>query len=510
MATYVGTTANDRLVGGIENDILAGEAGSDTLNGGDGFDLAAYDFDPGAVDADLVRGTAFDGHGGTDTLISIEALNGSAYGDILAGDDNNNDFRGLGGNDFIQGRGGNDWMRGDAGNDTLNGGSGHDAVSYSSATSGIYGSLLTGRVQDGLGGVDTLIDIEEIRGSDYADTVLGGSNADGFDGYDGNDLFDGNEGNDDVWGGKGNDTLDGGEGFDRLSFYTADEAVNVKLPKGTAGDGFGSVDTFQNFEALTGTRYYDDRLQGDGRANYIEGWGGNDTILGLGGKDWLWGGDGDDLLNGGRGNDAFYASFGSDTLIGGKGTDELRIYYSEPGTEEAIGQVVIDLQAGEGYATGAPENGVTVLRSIENVTATFLNDIPTSTGLAREAQFDLKIIGTKGKNALTGGGGDDEILGGKGNDTLNGAAGDDLLTGGKGMDRFVFHDDWGSDTVTDFHNDLIEISGRGEAGTFKAFLKHAEEIDGDVVYDKGGDGENVIVLEDLSLSDLNRGDFLFV
>ena len=48
-------------------------------------------------------------------------------------------------------------------------------------------------------------------------------------------------------------------------------------------------------------------------------------------------------------------------------------------------------------------------------------------------------------------GGDDLLNGGTGQDTLVGGGGDDTMTGGNGRDTFVFTNDFGSDTITDFN-----------------------------------------------------------
>src|SRR5262249_59772008 len=56
---------------------------------------------------------------GTDTLVAIENLSGSAFNDTLTGDSNANVLMGLGGDDFLVGGGGNDTMAGGSGNDTF-------------------------------------------------------------------------------------------------------------------------------------------------------------------------------------------------------------------------------------------------------------------------------------------------------------------------------------------------------------------------------------------------------
>ncbi|WP_300075180.1 M10 family metallopeptidase C-terminal domain-containing protein, partial [uncultured Ruegeria sp.] len=50
--------------------------------------------------------------------------------------------------------------------------------------------------------------------------------------------------------------------------------------------------------------------------------------------------------------------------------------------------------------------------------------------------------------------------GGSGNDILTGGSGNDTLTGGSGSDTFVFKEDSGKDTITDFNvdEDFIDLS----------------------------------------------------
>src|SRR5918996_1511235 len=104
-------------------------------------------------------------------------------------------------------------INGTAGNDTYDGGTGTasffgldiDAVRYESATAGIVVDLRlsTGQVRsvggaDDAGiGIDTLLNIEEIYGSDFDDSMRA---ADGF------------AGNASLYGQGGNDALTGGSG----------------------------------------------------------------------------------------------------------------------------------------------------------------------------------------------------------------------------------------------------------------------------------------------------------
>ena len=202
---------------------------------------------------------------GSDRLVDIENLTGTAFGDVINGNDADNVFEGLGGDDELIGG---------AGDDTLIGGDGDDIL----------------------------------RGGTGSDTLLGG---------DGDDL---------ILGGSGNDIADGGEGIDTVSFADIGVGVEASLADGAATYSPTAdiivTDTLIDFENLTGSNF-NDVLSGDDDANTILGLDGNDVILGGGGADILEGGDGDDVLSGNRGADILRGGDGDDTLNGDNGRDEL-------------------------------------------------------------------------------------------------------------------------------------------------------------------------------------------
>ena len=123
-----GSAQADLLTGLGGDDWLSGGAGNDILNGGDGSDTVDYGNGNGSagVIVNLQTGVATDNWGATDTLVSIEELNGSTLNDTMLGDGNNNSLEGRSGNDVLNGAAGNDWVSGDDGNDTLSGGAGDD------------------------------------------------------------------------------------------------------------------------------------------------------------------------------------------------------------------------------------------------------------------------------------------------------------------------------------------------------------------------------------------------
>lgn len=257
----VGSALDDTLIGGNPangsgtTDGFEGYrplGGNDTINGGTGFDRVDYSTSPLAVVVTLgglSNGTASDGFGGTDTLINIEEVRGSAFNDTLTGSDS-------GIYESFEGR---------AGNDTIDGKGGTDRASYDTSPAAINVNLTTGIAQDGWVGTDTLLNIEEVRGSAFNDVIIG------------------NAGNNAIEGRNGDDTMDGGAGFDWLRYDSTSGNVVVNLASGTATGAAGN-DTFTNFEGIRGSAFADN-LTGDALSNGLRGNGGDDVIDGGAGID---------------------------------------------------------------------------------------------------------------------------------------------------------------------------------------------------------------------------------
>ncbi|WP_018716246.1 calcium-binding protein [Brachymonas chironomi] len=127
--TLFGGNGHDTLLGDTGNDLLEGGAGNDILDGGSGIDTANYSRTGAAVTVNLTKSTRQDTLGaGWDTLIQIENVTGSRYGDRLYGNSENNTLRGENGNDILSGGAGKDTLIGGYGNDFLNGGVGSDVL----------------------------------------------------------------------------------------------------------------------------------------------------------------------------------------------------------------------------------------------------------------------------------------------------------------------------------------------------------------------------------------------
>ncbi|MGA7487980.1 MAG: calcium-binding protein, partial [Xanthobacteraceae bacterium] len=112
----------DHLYGGGDDDWLQGGDDADYLHGGSGNDTAAYGNSDALVFVSLATGRGFNGDAEHDTLVDIENVSGSRFGDLLVGNDQDNKLFGLGGDDTLWGGRGADHLEGGMGNDTLDGG----------------------------------------------------------------------------------------------------------------------------------------------------------------------------------------------------------------------------------------------------------------------------------------------------------------------------------------------------------------------------------------------------
>ena len=140
-------------------------------------------------------------------LSGIENLVGSDHDDTLTGDDGGdhegvNVLRGLAGDDTLEGGGGNDILEGGAGADMLDGGEGTDSASYTNSEAPVIVDLSVDTAQaEGDAEGDTLVNIENLVGSAFDDTLTGN---------DAVNTLEGGEGADTLNGGEGADTLQGG------------------------------------------------------------------------------------------------------------------------------------------------------------------------------------------------------------------------------------------------------------------------------------------------------------
>jgi len=208
--TLTGNGSANVLSGLDGNDLLNGGAGADTIDGGNGTDTASYANAASAVTVTLTAtGGSSSGADGTDTLVSIENVVGSASNDTLTGNGFANVLDGGAGVDTIQGGGGDDVLIGGDGADNLDGGIGVNTADYSGSSAGVTVNLNSGRGSGGAAQGDSLANIQNITGSNFLDKLTGNGSA---------NLLSGGGGNDQITGGGGADTLYGGTGADSFLF----------------------------------------------------------------------------------------------------------------------------------------------------------------------------------------------------------------------------------------------------------------------------------------------------
>jgi Ca2+-binding RTX toxin-like protein len=285
--TLLGGAGADTMDGGGGNDVLNGGAGADQLIGGLGTNTATYIDSPAGVTVLLDIGTASGGDAQGDTLSGIQNVTGSTLDDLLKGD--------LGDN-VLDGNSGNDTLNGGFGADQLIGGSGIDTATYIDSGGAVTVNLASGATSGGHAQGDALLQIENLTGGPFGDTLIGNDGVNVLSGLDGDDVLMGAGGDDVLIGGRLADTLVGGDGIDTASYVNSSAAVQVSLATGNGTDGEATGDTLSTIENLTGSSN-NDTLQGDSAVNVLNGGAGDDVLKGGGGADQLIGGTGSDTAN---------------------------------------------------------------------------------------------------------------------------------------------------------------------------------------------------------------------
>lgn len=321
-----GWYGNDRLYGGGGTDQIRGGEGDDIIFGGNsggsdldgggsiyakGQDTISYERrSAGGVTVDLSTGDGVDDYAfavvvaatETDdavrskTVSSFENITGSNFGDTLTGDNGYNIITGLNGNDVINGLGGNDIFISGGGADIMHGGKGIDLIDYRGSGGNVIADLSAhkGFLNDAAG--DELFEIENIRGSDFADTLTG-------------DLFD-NEIDPGLSRFALSDMVHGGFGNDRLII----DYSRGDTGKGLVGGfdpGSASSGSFTRAEAATATPK--DGVVFDGIERL--------DITATSKDDAIFGGAGNDIISTGKGNDLVFTGVGVDRVFAGKGND---------------------------------------------------------------------------------------------------------------------------------------------------------------------------------------------
>lgn len=304
---------------------------------------------PGTEKDDQLYGTSgrdqILGFGGKDRLFGFggdDVIQGGAGDDRIEGNEGNDGLWGDAGRDELYGGAGNDTLHGGLGGDFFHGGAGIDTVSYADAPGYISLYLRTDgtgqgfgdpQYYPGMGARDSYVDIENVDGSAFDDSMIGseaanvlrgGGGNDQLLGEVGNDTLEGGTGRDQLYGGDGNDILDGGAGGDKMwggtgnDTYTIDnieDRVDEADDGGIPPDGIDTVKSSYSVSLSNTTIFKGDienlTLTGSGNLNG-SGNGLDNVVKGNTGANRLDGRAGDDTLAGG---------FGNDTLVGGDGND---------------------------------------------------------------------------------------------------------------------------------------------------------------------------------------------
>src|SRR5262249_21571787 len=324
----IGSRVSDTVTGNAPANVLAGGFRSRVLDRKGGIDTADYSSDhffrTGDTADQVVVRLGLNGASGTgaeftisnpflpprqvstDTLISIENVIGTSGNDTIVGNEQDN---------ILNGRGGNDNLDGGFGDDTLIGGAGIDTASFLSHDTTFILSREQNTISLGLNGADghatrtgfnflgqfqtesdVLRSIENVTGSNHAETINGNEQANVLDGRGGNEILD---------GGLGNDTIIGGPGIDTVSYVSHDgltplpgEVNGIQLGQ-NGGDGFFvraqvvsgttttvETDILRGIENVTGSNASEE-IVGNELDNILDGRGGNNEFRGLQGNDTL-------------------------------------------------------------------------------------------------------------------------------------------------------------------------------------------------------------------------------
>ena len=532
----VGTAADDVINALGGDDLITGAGGNDQIDGGAGADTAIFGKDSTSY-AVVAEGAGFlviDRETlEQDFVVNVETLrftDADLAPTMIAL--NRIDLPAGTTNDGRNGSPNGDYIVGNDGYNVINGQNGDDFI-----------------LAGGNGGAEPSVD--QIRGNNGNDTLVGGAGADLFRGGAGVDRFFGQGGN------------------DRISFFevTATQGVIADLETGIiSNDGFGNVETFSSIEGLGGSTRFADTFRGSAGNNLflgdtsdtIEGRGGDDrfqlsgsgggggTIDGGDGFDFMYAltpdrqedtnGDGiadnvaatqgvsidlalGQVLNDGFGNTATLISIEgigggnlSDTLLGDANDNRINLSNGNDIIDGRGGIDTLDaIQTASNLfvvtRTGATTYRITdttgVNATLDNVEfAQFSDGTFALSALAVPPGAGNDYVGgTEGDDTLDGLGGDDIVEGLGGNDTLFGGSGNDVVSGGAGTDVVEGGD--GDDTLNGgLGNDIVRggngndaISDSVGGGSNQLFGDAGDDVftlNGGFNFINGGTGNDVV------------------
>ncbi len=509
-----GGAGNDTLIGGAGTNTFTGGPGVDTITGGGGTNILTEQRDGDFKLTPLsLQITPFGGVAETDTTSSISEAH------LTGGDhDNTLDASAFNGTVTLDGAAGNDQLFGTTHNDTLIGGAGDDLLvgaagddTYPFDTDTTLGSDTI--VELAGGGTDTLdfssTDtfgvtltlgenifrsdgtllpfthtqvlnpnlsltlppelIENLKGTQSDDVLVGNALV---------NRIEGNFGNDAITGGLGSDQLFGGENTPILAppfmIVYADQIVEQRDTDITlASLGLSlAIINFAGAETEIVVGFEGALLAGGLGDNHINagfffypaslfGEEGNDVLTGGFDGDRLIGGAGDDTLAGGLRGDTYIfdtdTPLGTDTVIevGGPFSGEDTLDFSLTTTRAVTVRLGLAIPQ---FINSNLNLVLTSATAVEDVLGSALND---------------RLYGNAAGNVL---------VGNAGNDRLEGFDGDDTLAGGDGNDRYAFNPDFalGSDRILESvgggGTDTLDFSSTAASLTVDLTLGHLQIV----------------------------------
>ncbi|KAF1042483.1 MAG: Bifunctional hemolysin/adenylate cyclase [Herbaspirillum frisingense] len=454
--TYVGI---QNFIGSAFDDTFVGNAAVNNFDGGaGGNDTVSYAGSTAAVVVNLVTGRGSNGDAAGDSYTRIQ--------NVIGGDGNDVFVVGLDSKNF------------DGGGGTLN------TVDYSGSSSAITANMLNNTVTRDFEPVNQLTRIQKIVGTSYSDTFIGGPNADVFDGgLAGSDTVDYSASaapvTVDLYSGTGQggnaqgDTLVHiqnvkGSSAGGNTFYASADANHfdgnstsgntVNYSHATAGvvvdltntrdsnlaPDISHGDTYTNIQNVVGS-VYDDLIVATSQVNAIDGGLGNNTVS----YERATTAVKIDLAAGqGSMGDAAGDTYANiQNAIGGAGSNTVSYERSTAAVTVnlATGQGLAGDAAGDTYtniqnATGGAGNDIIIASAATNVidggggannTVSYANstaavkvDLALGRGFGNDAAGDIYI----NIQSATGGGGDDTFVGSAAHNVFDGGAGSNTIS----------------------------------------------------------------------------------
>lgn len=423
-----GSRYNDYIVGNSADNIFrTGPGGADYIDGGAGVDTWFAEWNTGSVTASLLSATQNTAMGivmtsdaAGDTVLNIENIR-SSVGDFLYGNQGANQIWGRG---LLEGFLGADGINGttttgatasyaNAGNAYL-AGQGVTSGASVGVTATLTQTFSVGPAVTNTGDAagDIYTNIDNLKGSAFADKLIGNANANNIDGGAGDDILEGLG---------GADILTGGAGIDTVTFEHASVAVTADLAATVTATGDAVGDTYIGIENLTGSNY-NDKLYGDAGNNLFDGGLGANVFDGRAGID---------TISYQTATSAMTINFANNTATGAGRTDSWSNIERITGSNyldiitASIGNDWIDPGVGTETIDGLAGNDTISYASATSAQTVVLN---TSSGDGKTLSNFENIFGSIYADNLKGDANDNVIEGGLGGDTIDGAAGNDTVS----------------------------------------------------------------------------------